>query len=92
MVSAEQKEYTEVFVHRRVAENNDTMIDFQTGNLMERILHKDNFNKAYKKIKSNKGTGGVSGMGADERLGFLKDNRKHLIQRIKNGKYQSNSG
>lgn len=49
MVSAEQKEYTEVFVHRRVAENNDTMIDFQTGNLMERILHKDNFNKAYKK-------------------------------------------
>ena len=31
-------------------------------------------------------------MGADERLGFLKDNRKHLIQRIKNGKYQSNSG
>lgn len=57
---------------------------------MEQILHKDNLNKVYKKVKSNKGTGGVGGMSADERLGFLKDNRKHLIQQIKDGKYQSN--
>ena len=53
MVSAEQKEYAEVFDHQRIAENNDIITDFQTGNLMEQILHKDNLNKAYKKVKSN---------------------------------------
>lgn len=46
MVSAEQKEYAEVSAHQRIAENNDIITDFQTDNLMEQILHKDNLNKA----------------------------------------------
>ena len=62
MVSAEQKEYAEVSAHQRITENNDIITDFQTDNLMEQILHKDNLNKAYKKVKSNKGAGGVDGM------------------------------
>ena len=90
MVSAEQKEYAEVFAHQRIAENNDIITDFQTDNLMEQILHKDNLNKAYKKVKSNKGAGGVDGMSVDELLGFLKDNQKQLIQKIKDGKYKPN--
>ena len=89
-VSAEQKEYAEVSAHRRIAENNDIITDFQTDNLMEQILHKDNLNKAYKKVKSNKGAGGVDGMSVDELLGFLKDNQKQLIQKIKDGKYKPN--
>jgi group II intron reverse transcriptase/maturase len=90
MVSAEQKGYAEVFAHSRIAENNDIITDFQADNLMEQILHKDNLNKAYKKVKSNKGAGGVDGMGVDELLGFLKDNQKQLIQQIKDGKYKPN--
>ena len=90
MVSAEQKEYAEVSAHQRIAENNDIITDFQTDNLMEQILHKDNLNKAYKKVKSNKGAGGIDGMSVDELLGFLKDNQKHLIQQIKDGKYKPN--
>ena len=90
MVSAEQKEYAEVFARQRIAENNDIITDFQTDNLMEQILHKDNLNKAYKKVKSNKGAGGIDGMSVDELLGFLKDNKKHLIQQIRNGKYKPN--
>lgn len=90
MVSAEQKEYAEVSAHQRIAENNDIITDFQTGNLMEQILHKDNLNKAYKKVKSNKGAGGVDGMSVDELLGFLKDNQEQLIQQIKEGKYKPN--
>ena len=86
MVSAEQKEYAEVFAHSRITENNDIITDFQTDNLMEQILHKDNLNKAYKKVKSNKGAGGVDGMSVDELLGFLRDNQKQLIQKIKEGK------
>ena len=90
MVSAEQKEYAEVTAHQRIAENNDIITDFQAGNLMEQILHKDNLNKAYKKVKSNKGAGGVDGMSVDELLGFLKDNQEQLIQQIKDGKYKPN--
>ena len=90
MVSAEQKEYAEVSAHQRIAENNDIITDFQTDNLMEQILHKDNLNKAYKKVKSNKGAGGIDGMSVDELLGFLKDNQKQLIQKIKDGKYKPN--
>ena len=90
MVSAEQKEYAEVSAHQRIAENNDIITDFQTDNLMEQILHKDNLNKAYKKVKSNKGAGGVDGMRVDELLSFLRDNQEQLIQQIKDGKYKPN--
>ncbi len=82
MVSAEQKEYAEVSGYKRITENNDIITDFQMDNLMEQILHKDNLNKAYKKVKSNKGAGGVDGMSVDELLSFLRDNQKQLIQRI----------
>ena len=90
MVSAEQKEYAEVSAHQRITENNDIITNFQTDSLMEQILHKDNLNKAYKKVKSNKGAEGVDGMSVDELLGFLKDNQKQLIQQIKEGKYKPN--
>ena len=90
MVSAEQKEHAEVFAYQRITENNNIITDFQTDNLMEQILHRDNLNKAYKKVKSNKGAGGVDGMSVDELLGFLRDNQKQLIQQIKEGKYKPN--
>lgn len=90
MVSAEQKEYAEVFAHQRIAENNDIITDFQADGLMEQILHRDNLNKAYKKVKSNKGSGGVDGMSVEELPGFLRDNKKQLIQKIKEGKYKPN--
>ncbi len=90
MVSAEQKEYAEVSAHQRIAENNDIITDFQTDKLMEKILSNDNLNKAYKKVKSNKGTGGVDGMNVDELLSFLRDNGKQLKQQLMEGKYKPN--
>ena len=90
MVSAEQKEYAEVFAHQRITENNDIITDFQTDNLMEQILHKDNLNKAYKKVKSNKGAGGIDGMSVEELLGYLRNNQEQLIQKMKDGKYKPN--
>ena len=90
MVSAEQKEYAEASAHTRIAENNHIITDFQTGNLLKRILQKDNLNRAYKKVKSNKGAGGVDGMNVDELLSFLKDNKEQLLQKLKGGKYKPN--
>lgn len=90
MVSAEQKEYAEVSAHQRIAENNDIITDFQTDKLMEKILSNDNLNQAFKKVKSNKGAGGVDGMNVDELLSFLKDNGKQLKQQLMDGKYKPN--
>ena len=83
MVSTESKEYAEVLIHTRIAENNHIITDFQETELMEKILHKDNLNIAYKKVKSNKGACGVDKMGVDELLTFLRDNQVALIQQIR---------
>ena len=90
MVSAEQKENAGVSAYQRIAENNDIITDFWTNNLLELILRKDNLNKAYKKVKSNKGAGGIDGMQVDELLLYLKENQEELIQKIRRGKYKPN--
>ena len=90
MVSAEQKEYAEVSACQRIAENNHIITDFQTDGLLEKILQPANLNNAYKKVKSNKGAGGVDGMSVDELLPILRDNQVQLIQQLKDGKYKPN--
>jgi len=90
MVSTESKEYAEVSACQRIAENNRIITDFQTDRLMERILQSANLNNAYKKVKSNKGAGGVDGMSVDELLPFLRDNQMELIQQLRDGKYKPN--
>ncbi len=90
MVSTESKEYAEVSACQRIAENNRIITDFQTDRLLERILQPANLNHAYKKVKSNKGAGGVDGMSVDELLPFLRDNQVRLIQQLKDGKYKPN--
>ncbi len=89
MVSTESKEYAEASACQRIAENNRIITDLQTDRLMEQILQPANLNNAYKKVKSNKGAGGVDGMSVDELLSFLRDNQMQLIQQLKDGKTQS---
>jgi RNA-directed DNA polymerase len=90
MVSAEQKEYAEGFDYRRIAENNHTITDIWTNKLLDVIVRRDNLNKAYKKVKTNKGKGGIDGMQVDELLSFLRENQESLIQKLKDGKYKPN--
>ncbi len=75
---------------QRITENNRIITDFQTDGLLEKILQPANLNHAYKKVKSNKGAGGVDGMSVDELLPFLRDNQVQLIQQLKDGKYRPN--
>ena len=89
-VSAEQKEYAEASACRRIAESTDIITDLQTAGLLEKILHRDNLNKAYKKVKSNKGSGGVDGMCVEELLTYLREHGKDLNQQILEGKYKPN--
>ena len=90
MVSAEQKEYAEVFDYGKITEKSGIITDFWTDNLLELILRKDNLNLAYKRVKSNKGAGGIDGMQVDELLPYLRENQDTIIQQIRKGKYKPN--
>ena len=90
MVSAEQKEHAEVFDYTKITEKSGVITDYWTDNLLELILRKDNLNQAYKRVKSNKGAGGIDGMQVDELLPFLRENQDTLIQEIRNGKFKPN--
>jgi len=90
MVSAEQKEYAKASDCVRITENNNTDTALGADSLLEQILHRDNLNKAYKRVKSNKGAGGVDKMSVDELLPYLKENRERLVEQIRAGKYKPN--
>ena len=90
MVSAEQKEYAEVFDYSKITEKSGVITDYWTNNLLELILRKDNLNMAYKRVKSNKGSGGIDGMQVDELLPYLRENQETLIQELRDGKYKPN--
>ena len=90
MVSAEQKEYAEVFDYSKITEKSSVITDYWTDNLLDLILRKENLNKAYKQIKTNKGSGGTDGMQVDELLPYLRENQETLIQKIRDGRYKPN--
>jgi RNA-directed DNA polymerase len=56
--------------------------------LLEKILHRDNLNLAYKKVKENKGRPGIDGMTVEEMLPFLKQQGGELRGKILAGEYQ----
>ena len=74
----------------KMAENNATDTGNQVDSLMERILNRNNLNMAYKKVKANKGAGGVDGMQVDELLPYLKQHGDELVQQIREGKFKPN--
>ena len=55
--------------------------------LLEAILHKDNFNRAYKRVKANKGAPGIDGMTIEEAFPYLQEHQQELTNRIYRGKY-----
>lgn len=55
--------------------------------LLEKIIDRDNLNRAYKKVKANKGKPGIDGMTLDELLPFLKENGERIRQAIMEGTY-----
>lgn len=55
--------------------------------LLEAILERDNLNRAYKRVKANKGAAGIDGMTVEEALPYLKEHKEEILNRILKGKY-----
>ncbi len=83
MDSVEHEEYVEV-----CSTGNQEIKERDGADLLEKVLERDNLNKAYKRVKANKGASGVDGMTIDEALVWLKENGNELLEKIRNGKYK----
>jgi RNA-directed DNA polymerase len=86
--NAEHEEYDGAPTETRITENNTTNADRVGNGLLEEILSTDNLNKAYKRVKSNKGAHGVDGMEVEHLLQYLIDNGEELTKSILDGKYR----
>ena len=83
MDSAEHEEYAGV----RSAGGRE--VGKQDGaNLLEKILHRDNLNRAYKRVRANKGAPGIDGMTIEDALPWLREHREELLDTIRQGKYK----
>lgn len=55
--------------------------------ILGKVLKRDNLNRAYKRVKANKGAPGINGMTVEDALPWLKEHNRKLIQRIRSGHY-----
>ena len=65
-------------------------VNLSSEMLLETIMFRGNMNAAYKRVMSNKGSGGVDNMGLDELLPYLKSHGEELTASILNGRYKPN--
>ena len=61
--------------------------DSAEPDVLSKILNKDNLNRAYKRVKANKGAPGVDGMTIEEAFLWLKEHNHELTERIRKGHY-----
>ena len=59
-----------------------------TRDLMERICERANLNRAYRRVKANKGAAGVDGMTVGELYDWLVGHKEELIASLLAGSYQ----
>lgn len=58
------------------------------GQLMEQIISRSNMRMAYKKVKANKGAGGIDGISIEEVDAYLKENWASIKEKILKRKYK----
>jgi len=59
-----------------------------TTHLMEKICDPSNLNRAYERVKANKGAAGVDGMTVDDLLAWIVEHKESLIESLLTGNYQ----
>ena len=55
---------------------------------MEEICEAANLNRAYKRVKANKGSAGVDGMTVEELRDHLSEHKETLIKSLREGSYK----
>ena len=63
-----------------------------TEHLMEKVCEPSNLNRAYRRVKANKGAAGVDGMTVDELLGWIALHKESLIESLLKGGFNEKEG
>jgi RNA-directed DNA polymerase len=58
------------------------------GNLMERVCERGNLNRAYKRVKANKGAPGVDGLTVGVLYKWLMEHKEGLVESLLDGSYE----
>ena len=74
--------------YMEITEGRLAEVQIDGNHLMELILSPYNMNRAYRKVVSNGGSGGVDSMEAKDLLPYLKLHKDELRNSILNGKYK----
>ena len=70
-----------------VSVHNETLTEY----LMEEICNPGNLNRAYKRVKANKGAAGTDGMTVEELSSWIRDHKENLIESLLTGRYKPQS-
>ena len=81
--SAEHEEYAGA----RSADSRE-LTETDGADLLERILDRNNLNRAYKQVRANHGVPGIDGMTVEDALPWLREHREELLESIRQGKYR----
>lgn len=73
-----------------ITENNITNADKPSYGLLEQILSPSNLNRAYKRVKGNKGRGGIDKMEVESLKDYLVSKKEELVESILGGSYRPN--
>jgi len=57
-------------------------------NLMEKVCESANLNRAYKRVKENKGSPGIDGLRVDDLKDFILQHKEQFIESLMNGTYK----
>lgn len=87
---AEPEGYAEGQTFMWITENNITNTNPSSYDMLEYILSPANLNRAYKRVRSNKGSGGVDKMEVESLGDYLATHKDELIAGILNGTYKPN--
>jgi group II intron reverse transcriptase/maturase len=88
--SAEHEGYAGAHSPVKITETDNTNANESKNRLLETIVSRDNLNEAFKRVKANKGSHGIDGMGVDELLQHLQENGETIKQSILDGTYRPN--
>lgn len=86
----EPKDMTGLQTSMGIIETGFTAFTRPKDGLLEFILSPANLNAAYKKVKCNKGSGGIDGMSTDDLLPYLKEHGTALVASLREGTYKPN--
>ena len=87
---SESEEYAGVQTVIGISHESLVEVNLSSEMLLETIMSRGNMNAAYKRVMSNKGSGGVDNMRLEDLLSYLKSHGEELTASILNGRYRPN--